>query len=116
MPYPIPLCAVCGRQAHGFGWVDTTLPVGTSFRENSRRCQDIGVHRQPWVGTAMIDPTPLETAALIACLKPFGECATEIGFHKPLSVWSREEALRLVEVIVTAFQDEMTRYAAGERQ
>ena len=120
MASSILLCAVCRRQARGFGWVDSGLPVASRLRDDSRRwfcsrrCQEIGAWRRPWEGAAMIDPTLVETTALAACLKPFGECIGETGFDKPLSAWSREEALRLIETVVTAFQEEMIRAAAGD--
>jgi hypothetical protein len=36
-------------------------------------------------------------------LKPLGEYAAEIGMDRPLSSYSREEVLCLIEVAVTAY-------------
>ena len=52
----------------------------------------------------MIDKTHLEELALAAALSPLGEIATEIGLDKSLSDYTREEALTLIEVAVSAYQ------------
>lgn len=53
----------------------------------------------------MIDPTEQEQAAMRACLVPLGEYVAEIGMHRPLSDYRKEEVLTVIEVIVTAYQD-----------
>jgi hypothetical protein len=57
--------------------------------------------------TFMVDPTAMETAAMKACLRPFGEAAGEIGFDKPLGHYSEAEALAVVNAIVTTYLDVM---------
>ena len=52
----------------------------------------------------MIDKTHLEELALDAALPFLGEIATEIGMEKPLAEYTREEALTLIEVVVSAYQ------------
>ena len=52
----------------------------------------------------MIDKTHLEELALAAVLSPLGEIAIEIGLDKSLSDYTREEALTLIEVAVSAYQ------------
>ena len=52
----------------------------------------------------MIDKTPQEQQALAAALRPLGEIVTEIGMDKPLSAYTREEVLSLIETIVDAYQ------------
>ena len=52
----------------------------------------------------MIDKTHLEELALAAALPFLGEIATEIGMEKPLAEYTREEALTLIEVVVSAYQ------------
>ena len=52
----------------------------------------------------MIDKTHLEELALAAALPFLGEIATEIGLDKSLSDYTREEALTLIEVAVSAYQ------------
>jgi hypothetical protein len=53
----------------------------------------------------MIDKTPLEQEALTAILRPLWEIVREIGRDKPLSAYSREEVLTMVEGVVDAWQD-----------
>lgn len=55
----------------------------------------------------MIDPTPNEQAAMRAALIPLGEIVGEIGMHKPLAEYSKEQVLMLIEVVVTAYQDHL---------
>jgi hypothetical protein len=63
----------------------------------------------------MIDKTPLEQQALAAALRPLGEAATEIGMDKPLSAYTREEVLILIETIVDAYQKHLLdRRACGQ--
>jgi hypothetical protein len=50
----------------------------------------------------------LEIAAMRLCLKPFGEAASMIGFDKPLGAYSEEQALSVINAIVTAYVEEMT--------
>jgi len=52
----------------------------------------------------VIDKTHLEELALAAALPFLGEIATEIGMEKPLAEYTREEALTLIEVVVSAYQ------------
>ena len=56
----------------------------------------------------MIDATALERHCLRRCLRPFGEVAGEIGFDKPLSHYTEQEALRVIEAIVTGYVEAMT--------
>ncbi len=55
----------------------------------------------------MIDMTDFERSAIQGCLRPLAECVAEIGMNKPLSAYSKEDILTLIEVIVTAYQNEM---------
>ena len=55
----------------------------------------------------MVDVTPLESAAMRMCLKPFGDAASAIGFDKPLGAYSEAEALRVIDAIVTGYVQEM---------
>ena len=51
----------------------------------------------------MIDPTPDELAAMNSALKPLGEYVGSIGMDRPLSAYSKQEVLTLVDVVVTAY-------------
>ena len=55
----------------------------------------------------MIDPTEMELAAMKSCLPPLGEYVASIGMDRPLADYGRAEVLRLVEVVVDAYQAHM---------
>ena len=67
----------------------------------------------------MIDPSDMETAAMRSCLSPLGEYVGSIGMGRPLADYTREEVLTLIDVVVTAYQDQMLeeheRMAAKDR-
>jgi hypothetical protein len=52
----------------------------------------------------MIDKTLLEQQALTAILRPLGEVVTEIGMDKPLSAYTRQEVLTVIETVVDTWQ------------
>ena len=64
-------------------------------------------------------PVKVELAAMRACLSPLGEYVGFIGMQRPLADYTREEALTLIDVVVTAYQDQMIeeheRMAAKDR-
>ncbi len=122
-------CWVCSRQAKGFGHVDLRFKVGHPKRYPvdwifcSRRCQDcfhrlyvVGIRtleregRLPThadLGPGVIDPTESELTAMQQCLKPLGEAAGEIGMDRPLSRYTQQEALRLINAVVTTYVEAM---------
>lgn len=118
-------CWVCFRQARGLGHVDHRFKVGHPKRYPidwifcSRRCQDCfhrlyvaGVRSLEREGTlptevGVIDPTETELAAMQQCLKPLGEAASEIGMDRPLSSYTQQEALRLINAVVTTYVEAM---------
>ena len=53
----------------------------------------------------MIDPTPREQAAIKSVLLNLGDYVASIGMDRPLSAYSKEEILTLIEVAVTSYQD-----------
>lgn len=55
----------------------------------------------------MIDPTHNEKAAMEAVLPHLGEYVAAIGMDKPLSAYSRKEVLQLVDVVLTAYFDNL---------
>ncbi|MEG3637676.1 DUF6511 domain-containing protein [Magnetococcus sp. PR-3] len=57
----------------------------------------------------MVDATQLEKAAMAAALPLLGEYVASIDMQRPLTAYSKEEVLTLVEVIVTAYQDYMAK-------
>jgi hypothetical protein len=56
---------------------------------------------------AVIDPSDLELDAIRAALAPLGDYVSSIGMDRPLSDYRREEVLRLVEVVIDAYQARM---------
>lgn len=122
-------CAVCSRQARGFGyfnavlrrtdprryserWVFCSMRCMEAFTKVMQRLTSIEEH-------AVIDPSDLELDAMRAALAPLGDYVTSIGMERPLADYRREEVLRLVEVIIDAYQahmlDEHERMAERER-
>ena len=41
------------------------------------------------------------------CLKPLGEAASEIGMDRPLSSYTQQEALQLIDAVVTTYVEAM---------
>ena len=117
-------CWVCHRQARGFGHSDGRFKVGDGRRYPldwvfcSRRCQDV-FHafygrrlraEERGEGVAMIDASDIERAAMRDCLKAFGSAASNIGFDKPLGAYSEQEALTVIDAIVTRYTEAMTEH------
>lgn len=118
-------CWVCSRHARGFGHVDLRFKVGHPRRYPidwifcSRRCQDC-FHRlytagvraleregEIAMGGGVIDPSQAELDAMQQCLKPLGEAASEIGMERPLASYTEQEALRLIDAVVTTYVEAM---------
>ena len=55
----------------------------------------------------MIDLTKSEKNSIEYALKPLGEYVAEVGMDKPLSSYTKEQVLCLVETAVTAYQESM---------
>ncbi|CAH0445287.1 hypothetical protein LMG9673_04595 [Ralstonia pseudosolanacearum] len=55
----------------------------------------------------MPETTAQQRAAMRRCLRPFGQVAGEIGFDKPLAHYAEDEALRVIETIVSAYTEAM---------
>lgn len=107
-------CAICARQAKGFGYCDPKRRRDDPCRYSHRwvfcsmRCMNaFGLIFEKTEGR-MVDPTEMEQAAMQSCLAPLGECVAEIGMQRPLADYQRVEVLKLIEVVVTAYQAHMT--------
>ncbi|RQS20686.1 DUF6511 domain-containing protein [Burkholderia sp. Bp8998] len=126
-------CWVCTRQARGLTHADTRHGIGNPRRYPidwafcSQRCQNAfhalyGTRLRVLDDGAtiaentMIDPTEVERAAMKRCLKAFGEAAGEIGFDKPLGAYAEEEALRVIDAIVTCWTEQMVSHHEATRQ
>lgn len=118
-------CAICSRKAKGYGWFNPRLKPSDPNRYSdkwvfcSRRCQDAFCLLMTKTEARMIDPSDMELAAMRACLSPLGEYVGSIGMERPLADYTREEVLTLIDVVVTAYQDQMLeeheRMAAKDR-
>ncbi|WP_201345142.1 DUF6511 domain-containing protein [Thiohalobacter sp. COW1] len=73
----------------------------------SMQCQSLYAKRFKAGGGVVIDPTHNEKAAMEAVLPQLGEYVASIGMDKPLSVYSRAEILQLVDVVLTAYFDNL---------
>ncbi|MHA6852913.1 DUF6511 domain-containing protein [Ralstonia pseudosolanacearum] len=119
-------CWVCRQQARGYRHADLRFRVGDPRRHPpdwafcSRRCQDAfhamyGAWRktEPPLSESltreayMPETTAQQRAAMRRCLRPFGNVAGEIGFDKPLAHYAEDEALRVIETIVSAYTEAM---------
>ena len=122
-------CAVCSRQARGFGHFNSALPrtdprrTAVRWQFCSMRCLDafsrvmtrlIGLQED-----AVVDPTDMEIAAMHAALAPLGDYVASIGMERPLADYGKKDVLRLIEVVVDAYQahmiEEHERLAVKER-
>lgn len=118
-------CAICSRKAKGYGWFNPRIKPSDPNRYSdkwvfcSRRCQDAFCLLMTKTEARMIDPSDMELAAMRACLSPLGEYVGSIGMERPLADYTREEVLTLIDVVVTAYQDQMIeeheRMAAKDR-
>lgn len=57
----------------------------------------------------MIDPTDFERDSMNKALRPLGEYVAEIGTDKAFQDLTREQVLMLIEVVVTAYMDELSK-------
>jgi hypothetical protein len=71
------------------------------------RCQDIHLRRLNAGDGVVIDPTHNEKAAMQAVLPHLGDYVASIGMDRPLSSYSRAEVLQLVDVVLTAYFDNL---------
>ena len=110
-------CAVCSRQDRGFGYFNPALRPSDPHRYFDRwvfcsmRCMHAFskvMERLTAVQEgAVIDPSDLELAAMRAALAPLGDYVATLGMDRPLADYRKEEILRLVEVVVDAYQAHM---------
>jgi hypothetical protein len=110
-------CAVCSREARGFGYFNAALRRTDSRRYSDRwvfcsmRCMNAFSKVMQRLTSieeyAVIDPSDLELDAIRAALAPLGDYVSSIGMDRPLSDYRREEVLRLVEVVIDAYQARM---------
>jgi hypothetical protein len=96
------LCAVCRRDARGLGFSPRLIGLDApTVKLCSMRCMDIAARFR-----GMINPNVHETAALHAA-SAAGGAFIEAMPSADLSTWSAEDWHRLIDVIVTGFQDSL---------
>ena len=57
----------------------------------------------------MIDASDFERDCMNKALRPLGEYVAEIGTEKAFQDLTREQVLTLIEVVVTAYMDELSK-------
>jgi hypothetical protein len=62
----------------------------------------------------MINKTKNEQLAVEAVVKPLAEYVGEIGFNVPVGNYSKQQILTLIEVVVTAFQENLKSSASDD--
>jgi hypothetical protein len=110
-------CAICYRQAKGFGWqaphnrihlqIDMAPALRQRFTFCSMRCQAAFSRIVTRTEGRMIDPSELEMAALQSCLAPLGDYVGALGMDRPLADYSKREVQGLIETIISAYQEYM---------
>ncbi len=110
-------CAVCSRQANGLGYFNLRMRRSDPRRYSdhwvfcSMRCQSAFSNPMnrltQFQEDAVIDPSDMELAAMRSTLAPLGEYVASIGMDRPLADYGKDEVLRLVEVVVDAYQAHM---------
>jgi hypothetical protein len=114
-PHPHPdlarraLCAVCGHEARGFGYVHQ-LRWGTYpyYRFCSKACLDAGsgLARR---NTGMIDKTEMEMRAIQDARRHLAEALTAMNLMAPFHDRSAAEIDRIIEACARGFQESMRR-------
>ena len=116
-------CWICKRPARGFGHANLQFSPEDPGRFVldwvfcSRRCQDIfhafyGQCRQRTRPEIAMQRTAIEQAARKDCLKAFGAAAERIGFETPLGNYSEEQALAVIDAIVSRYTEAMADHHA----
>jgi hypothetical protein len=107
----VSLCAVCGREGRGFGYVHRLrhdqYPL---YRFCSMRCLEVGAEIAKRTN-GMIDKTARETQAIKDARPLFAEALTALGLMEPFFHRTAEDIDRLIEAAVTGYVESMQRQA-----
>jgi Family of unknown function (DUF6511) len=107
-------CAICCRQAKGFGYVHQLRhDLYATYRFCSLRCLNAGAAiagRQ----NGVIDKTEMEQQAIKNARRPFAEALTELGLMEHFFDLSAEQIDQLIEAAVDGFQESMRRQALND--
>lgn len=105
------LCAVCGREGRGFGYVHQLRhDLYPHYRFCSMRCLDFGAEIAKRTN-GMIDKTARETQAIRDARPLFAEALTALGLMEPFFHRTAEDIDRLIEAAVTGYVESMQRQA-----
>lgn len=104
-------CALCGREAKGFGYVHQ-LRWGEfpHHRFCSMRCCEAGGALGRW-SNGVIDKTQMEERAVKDARRPLAEVLVELNLMAPFHDRSAAEIDRIIEACVDGFQASMQRQA-----
>lgn len=110
-------CHICSRQAKGYGHFNPKLKRSDPLRYShlwvfcSHRCQEAFSKAMKKLNdcteAGVIDPSEMETESMHSALVPLGEFVGSIGMDRPFSQYSKAEVLRLIEVVIDAYQGSM---------
>jgi hypothetical protein len=107
-------CAICGREARGFGYVHQLRhDLYPTYRFCSLRCLNAGAAIAGRQG-GMIDKTNIEQQAIKDARRPFAEALTELGLMEHFLELSAEQIDQLIEAAVDGFQQSMQRQALND--
>lgn len=105
------VCALCGRQARGFGYVHRLRrDRHPCHRFCSRRCQELG-SALAMGKDGMIDKTEMERRAIRDARRHLAEALNELGLMAPFHDRTAEEIDRLIEACIDGYQESMLRQA-----
>ena len=108
------MCALCGRQARGFGYIHQlrweTFP---HHRFCSLRCLDAG-SASAMRNNGMIDKTDMEQRAIRDARRFLAETLTELGLMEPFYHREADDIDRIIEACVDGFQDSMRQSLSGD--
>ncbi|RYU56296.1 hypothetical protein EWI61_14560 [Methylolobus aquaticus] len=101
------ICAICRRDARGFGFEPRLIGVpAPAVKLCSRTCQNITTRLK-----GMINPNIHERSALLDASAAGGTYVESLG-RTDLATWTPEEWATLIDVVITRFQDSLrTAYA-----
>lgn len=100
-------CALCGRQARGFGYVHKLLRDRyPHYRFCSKGCLDSGSGRAA-KNNGMIDKTDMEIRAIRHARESFAEVLTAMGLIAPFYDRSAADIDKIIEACVDGFQEGM---------
>jgi hypothetical protein len=112
---PLPrLCAICGREARGFGYTrELRFDRYPNYGFCSMHCLDAG-SALAGRNNCMIDKTDMEKQAIRDARRFFAEALTELGLMAPFHDRSAADIDRLIEACIDGFQDSMRRQSLND--